>query len=151
MICQSCGVEAPTKYVAFYQNIGALVMRFHKSIEGNLCKRCIHKYFWEFTPITFFAGWWGTISLFVTPCFLLNNTFRYLFCLGMQRPADNAVPPRLGDDTVEKLKPYTQEIFERLGNGEKLEKIAEDIAPRAWVTPGQVILWTVAVAEQLKK
>jgi hypothetical protein len=28
MFCQSCGVEAHTKYVAFYQNIGALFMRF---------------------------------------------------------------------------------------------------------------------------
>ena len=25
MICEACGVEAPTKYVAFYQNIGVLV------------------------------------------------------------------------------------------------------------------------------
>lgn len=38
MICQSCGVEAPTKYVAFYQNIGALVMRFTRSAEGRMCK-----------------------------------------------------------------------------------------------------------------
>ena len=35
MICQACGVEAPTKYVEFYQNIGAIFMRFHKSIQGN--------------------------------------------------------------------------------------------------------------------
>jgi hypothetical protein len=28
MFCQSCGVEAHTKYVASYQNIGALLMRF---------------------------------------------------------------------------------------------------------------------------
>ena len=34
MICQSCGVEAPTKYVAFYQNIGMLVMRTHR-LENN--------------------------------------------------------------------------------------------------------------------
>jgi hypothetical protein len=31
-ICQACGCVAPTKYVEFYQNIGALVMRYHKSV-----------------------------------------------------------------------------------------------------------------------
>jgi hypothetical protein len=36
MICQHCGVEAETKYVSFHQNIGALVVRFSKSIEGRL-------------------------------------------------------------------------------------------------------------------
>ncbi|OWK45187.1 hypothetical protein FRUB_01518 [Fimbriiglobus ruber] len=34
MICQDCGVEAETKHVSFHQNIGALVVRFPKSIEG---------------------------------------------------------------------------------------------------------------------
>jgi hypothetical protein len=43
--CQSCGVEAPTKYVEFYQNIGALFMRFSKSIKGILCKNCINHCF----------------------------------------------------------------------------------------------------------
>ena len=83
MVCQDCGVEAATKHVAFYQNIGALFIRFPKSVEGDLCKTCIHKHFWSTTTITFFLGWWGTISLLVTPFFLLNNLFRYLFCLGM--------------------------------------------------------------------
>ena len=44
-LCQACGVEAPTKYVEFHQNVGALVMRFHKSYKGHMCKSCIHKYF----------------------------------------------------------------------------------------------------------
>ena len=81
MICQHCGVEAPTKYVEFYQNIGALVLRFHKSISGELCKSCIHRTFWSYTGVNMFLGWWGTISFLVTPFFLLNNTFRYLTCL----------------------------------------------------------------------
>ena len=58
MICQCCGVEAPTKYVAFYQNIGALVMRFTNSMEGNLCKSCIHSTFWKFTLTNTTLGWW---------------------------------------------------------------------------------------------
>ena len=32
MICQSCGVEAPTRKVLFVQHIGAIVMFFHRRI-----------------------------------------------------------------------------------------------------------------------
>jgi hypothetical protein len=81
--CQACGANAPTRYVAFYQNIGLLVLRLHKSVEGELCKACVHKYFWELTMITLVAGWWGLISFIITPFFLLNNIIRYIGCLGM--------------------------------------------------------------------
>ncbi len=77
-LCEACLRAAPTKQVAFYQNIGALVMRFHKTLKGNLCRQCIDKYFWEYTLYTLFLGWWGVISLIVTPFFLLNNVIRYL-------------------------------------------------------------------------
>ncbi len=83
-ICQSCWTQAPTKYVEFYQNIGVIIMRFHKSIKGNLCKSCINKYFWEFTAINALLGWWGVISFIVTPFFILNNVIRYLGSLGME-------------------------------------------------------------------
>src|SRR4029077_21272196 len=73
MTCQSCGVEAPTRYVEFHQNIGALVMRFSKSIKGNLCKRCIHRYFWQFTGINLVLGWWGLISFVMNIVFIGNN------------------------------------------------------------------------------
>jgi hypothetical protein len=86
MRCQACGISAPTKHVSFYQNIGALVMRFSRSIQGDLCKPCIHKYFWEFTSITLFAGWFGIISFIITPFLILNNVFRYLGCLSLPSP-----------------------------------------------------------------
>ncbi len=90
MFCQSCGAEAPTKHVAFYQNIGALVMRFTRAVEGNLCKSCIHRHFWKFTLVNVTLGWWGLHSLIITPFFLLNNLFRYLSCLGMPSAAGAA-------------------------------------------------------------
>jgi hypothetical protein len=83
MYCEACGRKAPTKYVAFYQNIGALILRFHKSMEGELCKPCINKYFWEFTLVNLTLGWWGIISFIITPFFIINNVVRYLGCLGM--------------------------------------------------------------------
>ncbi len=46
------------------QNIGAVVLRFPRTIRGMLCRRCIDRYFWRMTTITFFFGWWGVISFF---------------------------------------------------------------------------------------
>ncbi len=86
--CQICGVYGPTKYVEFYQNVGALVMRFHKSIKGNLCKNCINQTFWRFTLITLVAGWWGIISFVITPIFIINNSWRYLFSLNLKPPEE---------------------------------------------------------------
>ena len=83
MICQACGVEAPMKHVAFYRNIGLLVMRFTNTAEGELCKSCIHKYFWQYTLTDLFLGWWGVISFIITPFLILNNIVRYLLCLGL--------------------------------------------------------------------
>jgi hypothetical protein len=95
MACRACGVEAPTRYVVFYQNIDLLVLRTHRSVEGHLCKPCIHRFFWEFTAITLFLGWWGVISFFVTPFFLLNNLGYYVSCLGLKRPSNGWRMPHL--------------------------------------------------------
>ena len=140
MFCQSCGVEAPTKYVAFYQNIGALVMRFTRTIEGNLCKSCIHRHFWKFTLVNVTLGWWGIHSLIVTPFFLLNNLFRYLFCLGMPSAA-GARRPELTAEAVQRIGPHTEEILARLNRSEPVQALLGDIAARAGVTPGQVALY----------
>lgn len=147
MICQDCGVEAETRQVSFYQNIGMLVVRLPKSIEGNMCKSCIHKHFWSMTTTTFFLGWWGTISLILTPFFLLNNIGRYMFCLGMPSVPPGAAPPELSETVVQQLKPYGQELFNRLNEGEDFAVVSADISDRAGVTPGQIALFIHAVAE----
>ena len=85
-LCAMCGLPAPTKYVEFYENIGALVMRFHRSAKGNLCKPCIDRTFWDFTGKTILLGWFGVISFMLTPLTLLNNLVRFMTTLGMQRP-----------------------------------------------------------------
>lgn len=141
MICQSCGIEAPTKYIAFYQNIGALFVRFHKSMEGELCKSCIHRHFWSFTGVNLLLGWWGTISLLVTPFFILNNVFRYMSCLAMPSVPPDATQPQLTDESIEKLRPYTDELVNRLNRGDEFKEVAQDIAAMAGVTPGQVVCY----------
>lgn len=76
--CQTCGAAGPTSRVEFHQNIGALIMRFHRSLKGEVCATCASKHFWEMTLITLFAGWWGVISFFMTPFILINNVIQYL-------------------------------------------------------------------------
>jgi hypothetical protein len=147
MVCQGCGVESETKYVSFHQNIGALVVRFPKSVEGRLCKTCIHKHFWDMTTKTFFLGWWGTISLIITPFLIINNVGRYLFCLGMTPVAPGALPPTLNGAVFEQIKPHAQELFQRLNQNEDFEAVVVQIAERAGVTPGQVVLFVQAVAQ----
>lgn len=150
MICQCCGIEAPTKYVSLHQNIGMLVMRQSRSLSGNLCKSCIHSNFWKYTLTNMFLGWWGTISFFVTPFFILNNVGRYLFCLTMPPVPPGASAPELTDDVVKQLTPLTKEIFDRMGQDEEFSEVAEDIARRTGVTPGQVAVYVRAVIDSLE-
>jgi hypothetical protein len=147
MICQCCGVEAPTKYVEFYQNIGALLVRFHKAIKGNLCKNCIHKYFWEFTSINLLLGWWGTISFFLTPFLILNNLIRYLGTLSLPKVPPGATVPTLTQEVIDKLSPYTDELVTRIG-AENSSEVVQSVAPRAGVTPGQVVLYLQSLYQQ---
>lgn len=147
MYCQSCGIEAPTKYVSYHQNIGALVMRFSKSVQGNLCKNCVHKHFWSLTGTTAVLGWWGMISLIVTPFFLINNVVRYSLCLGMEPVPPDAIPPQLDEEAVRRIQPHAQRLFERLNDGEDLRMLVVDTADRAGVTPGQVMLFLQAVIQ----
>lgn len=86
--CQSCGALAPTRYVQFNQNIGAVILRFHKSIRGRFCRSCIDQYFWEYTLVTLLLGWGSPISLVVAPFHLVNNILRYLGTLRMGRVPD---------------------------------------------------------------
>ena len=71
--CQSCGGPGPTTHTAFRQNIGAVVMRFTKTIEGELCRSCVRKHFTETTLITVAVGWLGMVSILVAPVFVVLN------------------------------------------------------------------------------
>jgi hypothetical protein len=151
MICQCCGVEAPTKYVEFYQNIGALLVRFHKAVKGNLCKSCINKYFWEFTLINLTLGWWGTISFFLTPFLILNNLIRYLGTLKLPGVPVGATAPTLTQEVIDRLAPYTDELVSRLNGGENFEQVVQSVAPRVGVTPGQLVLYIQALYQTAKE
>ena len=147
MRCCVCGCNGPTRYVEFYQNIGALVMRFYKEVRGNLCKRCINEHFCKFTLTTLCVGWFGMISMILTPIFIINNVVRFLGTVGMKTGDEVAVarsdhPTKtLSKDIILKLNSFRDELQQRLEAGEDLDKITMNIGPRAGVSAMQVELY----------
>ena len=93
MPCERCGVEAPTRRVNLYQNIGVLVMRFTESTECRLCKSCINGVFWKYTLVNLTLGWWGAISMILNPLIILSNTIQYLLSLGLKSGSSEALVP----------------------------------------------------------
>jgi len=75
--CRTCGQYADTRLVSINQNIGAITMRSVKSIDGELCKKCIRKYSLKYTMVSVVFGWWGLISFFVTPVYIVTNIYHY--------------------------------------------------------------------------
>ena len=151
MICQSCGVEAPTRKVQFHKHTGMLIMMRHGHFGGNFCKHCIGKYFAQFSGWTAVAGWWGMISVFITPCVLLWNTGVFLTTLSLKSPEPGAAPPQLTQEAVDKLGPYTDRLFTALNAGRPHQQVAKEIASLAGVTPMQVLLYLQAVIDASKK
>lgn len=86
MSCESCGTEGPTQYVTFRQNIGLLVMRLTSKIEGELCRPCMVRCFRSYSLTTFFVGWWGVISFFMTPLILFGNLREYFSARKLAEP-----------------------------------------------------------------
>jgi hypothetical protein len=150
MICQSCGIEAPTQKVLFVQHIGAIVMFFHKRIGGLFCRNCVNKYFGEYTLTTLFLGWWGIISVLATPVVLLINIANYFRAWTLPPVLAGATAPQLRDDDVARLQPFTSNLIERLNRGEKLQSVADDISANAGVTPGQVVRYVQALIAHSK-
>jgi len=150
MICQSCGVEAPTQKVMFVQHIGAIIMFFHKRIGGKFCRNCVNRYFREYTLVTLFAGWWGLISVFATPIVLTIDVVNYFRAWNLPPVPPGATAPRLTDDAIAHLQPVTGELIARLNANEDFEKVSTDIASKASVTPGQVALYVQALIAHAK-
>lgn len=152
MICQACGVEAATRYVSYYQNIGLLIMRLSKSIDGNMCRNCVGKYFWEFTLVNLLVGWWGIVSFIINPFFILNNLFYWCRSLGMEGVPVDARRPLLTDEAIEKIEPHTERLFSSLtAPGTDVQVVCAEIAALAGVTPGQVMMYVqgvIAVARE---
>lgn len=85
----------PVTPALFRQNIGALVMRFEKKIQGRMCRACLSKHFWSYTLTTAAIGWFGLISILVAPIYVILNVVQYIKAkrqLGQTAPAFGAAP-----------------------------------------------------------
>jgi hypothetical protein len=71
--CDFCGQRAPVHDVSYRQNTGMLVMRQSRHYQGRACRGCSSDLFMKTTLHTLVLGWWGTISLFLTPIFIFSN------------------------------------------------------------------------------
>jgi hypothetical protein len=77
--CDACGRDGPVETVAYRQNTGKLYARESRIVTGRLCRRCSTRAFLRTTGHTAVLGWWGALSLVVTPIFILNNLGYFLW------------------------------------------------------------------------
>lgn len=143
VVCDGCGLEAPTQYVSYQQNVGAIVLRFSTVDRGHYCKRCNRRAFWSNTVLTFFVGWWGVISFFITISFLVGNVVTFIRTRSLAPAPAGAARPSYDDLVLAKMNPYTGLVGERLIEGIDPADIAREVAPLAGVTPGQA--WCLIV------
>jgi hypothetical protein len=85
--CDLCKRSAQVDYVTLEQNIGLLVFRIPKRLRGYLCRTCSAHVFWRMTLVTFFLGWWGVISFFVTFVVLYRNVATFVRTRALLPPA----------------------------------------------------------------
>jgi hypothetical protein len=76
--CQVCGNMRQTSAVKFHHNIGMVVLRQTRSIQGNMCKACMRSKYWEYMGKNLLLGPWGVISVIVTPIYMVTNTVTYV-------------------------------------------------------------------------
>jgi len=138
ILCQKCGCEVPNKYVEYYQNIGLFIIRKSKMYKGCFCKLCNRTIFWKTTLTTFFFGWWGTKSFFITLAFLIQNLITFIRTIPLRAAPVNWEPPRIDGAVLAAVGPHIEQIAEQLNAGGNAADIAKEIAEKTTATPGQV-------------
>lgn len=84
----------------FEQNIGLFYARRTLTLDRNLCRPCIKRYFRSYTLTTLFLGWWGLISFVLTPIILINNIRGYWSVRKLADPGITAMNVPVGLNTA---------------------------------------------------
>ncbi len=87
--CEACHRVGPLRHAHFMQNIGVIVLRFPRTVSGQLCKLCIDKFFYRFTAVTMLLGWWGVISFFYSCVAVPANVISWIGSWGLRAPDDD--------------------------------------------------------------
>ncbi len=138
MFCQNCKKEAPTWNVTFYQVIGLLAWFSYKRITGYLCENCINQFFEKYTLTTLGLGWWSAISFFLTPGVIISNIWNKMQTKKPPKSMQRHVISALPDETLAKLRPFREEILDRIDLKEKLDVIVPSVASKAGITIAEV-------------
>ncbi|MER8031105.1 hypothetical protein ABTZ78_19340 [Streptomyces bauhiniae] len=72
MGCQVCGA-GPAAPVTVRGHQGMVVIMRSLKRQGVFCRTCALSVFREMQAETLIAGWWGLLSVVITPCVLLAN------------------------------------------------------------------------------
>jgi len=103
-ICPQCNRPAPElRRVTFRQNIAIIFARFPSRYEGEVCKACVHRTFWQMNTISTLFGWWGYISIFANAGYVLGNLGTYAGSLRMKARGRLARADYLTADEAERL------------------------------------------------
>jgi hypothetical protein len=135
--CEVCGGYGPVMHTTYHQNTGMLVMRQHRQAEGSFCRRCHVRLYLRLTLHTFFLGWWGTLSLVLTPVFILMNTARFLVSQTLPGSA------KVAHDLLEQKREYALNLLAT----KDLVTVVEVLVKDTGASQEQVLDWV----EQLKK
>ena len=138
VVCEGCGFEVPNSYAEYRQQIGLLLVRYSRNYKGRFCRTCNRGLFWRTTLITFFFGWWGVITFFVTIVALIENLITFLRTLSIPPVPSGRGPPKYDESVIAKIAPYGLLITDRLVEQADVDQIAREVASKAGVTPGQV-------------
>jgi hypothetical protein len=69
-----------------------LVARQMRTYQGDVCRACSSYLFKKATLHTAFLGWWGTISFFLTPIFIINNIAYWVKSRSLPAPVTRQLP-----------------------------------------------------------
>jgi hypothetical protein len=125
--------------VSLHQNIGMLVARKSTHVHGKLCRTCVRRKAVAMTGTTLVAGWWGTISLVVTPFMIVNNLGYCVMSLWMDAPLDGVAAAPLDVATIARLSPHIPDLLKTLRSDGKFIQSVDAVATVAGVTREQVV------------
>ena len=151
MICQQCGVDAPTQSVVFHEHIGAYVFSIHKRVQGRWCKTCIWCAFKRMTGKTALLGWWAFPSFIMTPGYLFINIWSICRTRKLESVPDEARVPYLSNGLLRRLNPHADFLIARLRSGEDYDACLLSMAETAGTTPGEVAIFVHAVGQRHAK
>jgi hypothetical protein len=89
LACRLCG-STPAASVTLHEHNGRIAWMVHKTNPGPFCRDCGIALFRQHQNSTMFQGWFGFISLFLTPVTMLINLIAWLRLRSLPAPHRDA-------------------------------------------------------------